>query len=91
MQTVQIGSKGVLVLPKSLRTIAGLDDGSFVNASVIMGKIVLEPARVVSYPVRQYSNEDIDSFLEEDKKLDPKIISALDKKFGIKLDTKWHQ
>lgn len=88
MQLIQIGSKGTFTLPKSLRTLTNLDDGSFVKASVAMGKIILEPARVISYPVRQYSDEDIDNFLEDDKKLDPQIASALDKKFGIKLDIK---
>lgn len=85
---VQIGPKGTFTLPKSLRMLTNLDDGSFVKASVTMGKIVLEPARMISYPVRQYSDEDIEGFLEEDKKLDPKIASALNQKFGIKLDIK---
>lgn len=85
---VQIGPKGTFTLPKSLRTLTNLDDGAFVKASVNMGKIILEPARVISYPVRQYTDEDIESFLEEDKKLDPKIASALNQKFGIKLDIK---
>lgn len=85
---VQIGPKGTFTLPKSLRTLTNLTDGAFVKASVAMGKIVLEPARVISCPVRQYTDEDIEDFLEEDKKLDSKIISALDKKFGIKLDIK---
>lgn len=85
---VQIGPKGTFTLPKSLRTLTNLNDGTFVKASVAMGKIILEPARMISYPVRQYADEDIENFLEEDKKLDQKTIVALNKKFGIKLDIK---
>ena len=85
---VQIGPKGTFTLPKPLRSLSNLGEGSFVKATFSFGKIILEPARLISYPVRQYTDQEIDEFLQEDKKLSPKIVSALNKKFGIKLDIK---
>lgn len=85
---VQIGPKGTFTLPKPLRTLANLPDGSFLRARLDFGRIILEPTRMISYPIRQYTDEEIDGFLQEDKKLNPKIVSALNKKFGIKLDSK---
>lgn len=85
---VQIGPKGTFTLPKPLRTLANLPDGSFLKARIDLGRIILEPARMISYPIRQYTDEEIDEFLQEDKKLDPKVSSSLNKKFGIKLDIK---
>lgn len=85
---IQIGPKGTFTLPKPLRTLANLPDGSFLKARIDLGRIILEPARMISYPVRQYTDEEIDGFLQEDKKLNPKIASTLNKKFGIKLDSK---
>jgi len=85
---LQMGPKGVFTLPKALRSRANIADGAYVKAILNSGKITLEPVKMVAYPVREYTDEEVDEFLKEDKKLDSKVAAALDKKFGIKLDLK---
>ncbi len=89
MQTVTtLQTKGLVTIPKAMRQAAGLDEGGTIKISLQDGKVLIEPATVVTYPVRHYTDKEIEEFLEEDKKIDPKIIRALDRKFGIKLDIK---
>ena len=83
MQTlIRIQSKGLVTIPKKVRDELDLQENSHLKVSVQNGKVVLEPARTRSYPIRIYSDAEIAQFLEYDK-LDPKLAKKLEKKFGV--------
>lgn len=74
MQTVLIEDvikfqpKGVLTIPKKLRERAGLMDRVLVRAKAQKGKITLEPVYTTPYPIRTFTDEEINEWLELDKR-----------------------
>ena len=44
---VEVGKKGVVVIPKAIRDLVGVKEGDILRVSVVDGKIVLEPERRV--------------------------------------------
>ena len=44
---VEVGKKGVVIIPKAIRDLAGVKEGDMLRVSVVDGKIVLEPERRV--------------------------------------------
>ena len=44
---VEVGKKGVVVIPKAIRDLVGVKEGDLLRVSVVDGKIVLEPERRV--------------------------------------------
>lgn len=44
---VEVGKKGVVVIPKAIRDLVGVKEGDLLRVSVVDGKIVLEPERKV--------------------------------------------
>ena len=69
---VKIQPKGLFTIPKKLR--AGLfEENGFARVRKEKRRLVIEPVRMLSYPVRSYTNDEIDEFLnldqEEAKKL----------------------
>jgi len=66
-QIIQLQARGVFTLPKNLR--AGLfDDNRLAKIKREGRRIVIEPVRTLSYPVRSYSDKEISEFLELDEK-----------------------
>ena len=44
---VEVGKKGVVVIPKAIRDLVGVKEGDLLRVSVVDGKIVLEPEKRV--------------------------------------------
>ncbi len=65
---VKMQPKGLLTIPKRFREELGFEEDGFVRVKQEKGRIVLEPARILDYPVRSYSKEEIDEFLALDRK-----------------------
>lgn len=67
-QMVRIQNKGLVTIPKILRDSVGLNENDLVRVRGSKGRIILEPVRVLPYQVRSYTNANLDSFFELDKK-----------------------
>ncbi len=67
-EIIKIQPRGVITLPKKLRTKVGLADNSFVRLKEEKGRIVMEPVVVLPYPVRTYSDNEVEEFFELDEK-----------------------
>lgn len=74
-EIIKIQNKGVLTIPKKLR-VGSFEDNSLVRIKKEKGRLIIEQIRTLPYPVRSYSDRDVDSFLaldkEESKKLSKK-------------------
>lgn len=76
-EIVKIQSKGLFTIPKKFRT--GLfEENGLARVRKEKGRLILEPVRTLPYPVRRYTDQEIDEFLEldanETKKLKAKGI-----------------
>ncbi len=67
-QMVRVQSKGLVTIPKSMRDSMGLNMNDLIRIKEKMGRIILEPVRVLPYQVRSYANSDLKSFFELDEK-----------------------
>ena len=63
----QIQQKGLITIPMSIRKQFGINPSDLMKIGVVAGKIVLEPVRVLPYPTRRYSEDEVKEFLELDK------------------------
>lgn len=69
--------RGQITLPKKLRSKYGIRPGVPVKIMDADGGIRVEPVRIVSYPVRQYTDGEVDEFLKLDAKETKKIKSSV--------------
>lgn len=74
-EIIKLTPRGVFTVPKKMR--AGLfDDMGIAKINRIGAKLVIEPIRSLSYPVRSYTDREVDEFFkldeEESKKLKAK-------------------
>lgn len=65
---VKMQPKGLLTIPKRFREELGFEEDGLVRVMEEKGRIVLEPVRILDYPVRSYSQEEINEFLALDRK-----------------------
>lgn len=65
---IKILSKGVVTIPKKLRQEIGLEENSLARIKKDKGRLVIEPIRTLAFPVRSYTTEEINEFLELDRK-----------------------
>lgn len=74
-QIVQVQPRWVFTLPKNLRD-GFFDENRLAKISRVGRKIIIEPIRTLSYPVRSYSDNEVDDFFnldaEETKKIKAK-------------------
>lgn len=66
-EIVKMQPKGLLTIPKKFREELGFEEDGLVRVMEEKGRIVLEPVRILDYPVRSYTKQDVDDFLELDK------------------------
>jgi len=66
-EIIKLRPRGVLTIPKRLRS--GLfDEDSLARIRRVGRKLVIEPIRTISYPVRSYTNAEINDFFDLDEK-----------------------
>lgn len=64
-EIVKIQNKWILTLPSSLRK--GLfEENGYVRVTKDKGRLILEPVRMLSYPVRSYTDEELEEFIKFD-------------------------
>ncbi|KKR50070.1 MAG: hypothetical protein UT84_C0015G0018 [Candidatus Curtissbacteria bacterium GW2011_GWA1_40_16] len=64
---VKILPKGLVTIPKKLRQDIGLEENGLARIKKEGKKLILEPVNVVSYPLREYSVQEIKQFIKEDR------------------------
>jgi len=69
--------RGQITLPKKFRVKYGIKPGVPVKILDAGGGIRVEPVRVVSYPVRQYTDKEVVEFLKLDAKETKRIKSSI--------------
>jgi AbrB family looped-hinge helix DNA binding protein len=62
-------AKGQITIPAEFRKQLGIDEGTLLRLKLIGSKIEITPVRIVEEGrlLREYSNTEIEAFLEEDK------------------------
>lgn len=65
-EITRIQPRGILTIPKKLRRSIGLADNTFVKISGNKYRLVIEPIRVLPYPVRSYDDNEIKDFFNLD-------------------------
>lgn len=73
-ELIRLQPKGLITIPKKFRESLGLKDNSFVRVRKERVRLILESVRVLSYPVRSYTGEELKSFFELDKKEKAKVF-----------------
>lgn len=64
---IKIQAKGLITIPKKMRDTIGVVERSLVRLRADQGKITIEPVRTLPYPVRSYTDEEIDEFFALDE------------------------
>jgi bifunctional DNA-binding transcriptional regulator/antitoxin component of YhaV-PrlF toxin-antitoxin module len=72
-EIIKIQPKGVITIPKKLRREVGLDDNSFARIKKEKGRITIEPIRILDYPVRSYTDDEVNEFVDYDKQLSKEL------------------
>lgn len=75
---VKILPKGLVTIPKKLRQDVGLEENSLARIKKEGKRLILEPVNIVSYPLRDYSVEEINKFIKEDR-LSPQLAKKAKK------------
>ncbi len=65
-EIAKIQPRGILTIPKKLRRFIGLADNTFVKISGNKYRLIIEPIRVLPYPVRSYNDNEIKDFFDLD-------------------------
>ena len=66
-EIVKFQPRGVLTVPKKMRE--GLfDEGGIAKMSRVGRKLIIEPVKTLSYPVRSYANSEVQEFFDLDDK-----------------------
>lgn len=70
---VKLQPKGLLTIPKKFRKALSLNGNDLVRIRGVKGRLVLEPVRTLPYPVRSYTDTELDEFLALDKEESEKL------------------
>lgn len=79
-------TKGQITLPQELRRLLKITRSTYLGVGFDGGRIIIEPLKIDkarSYPLREYSDADINRFLKADK-LDKKTAAWVQKVTGKK-------
>lgn len=66
-EIIKIQPKGLITIPKELREELGFRENEFARIKKEKGRLIIEPVRVLPYPVRTYSHKEVDEFFKIDK------------------------
>lgn len=66
-EIVRILPKGIMTIPKKFRETLGLVENGLARIKTEKGRLIVEPVRILPYPVRTYTNEEIKEFIAQDK------------------------
>lgn len=64
---VKVQPKGLITIPKQLRKSLGFEENGLARARAERGRLILEPVRILPYPVRAYTKQEIREFFRVDE------------------------
>lgn len=67
-EIIKIQPKGLITIPKRFRQELGFEENGLVRVKGEKGRLIMESVRVLPFPVRSYSKDEIQEFFELDKK-----------------------
>lgn len=67
-EIVKILPKGLMTIPVNLRRKLGFKENGLVRIFAENGRLILEPIFTLPYPVRTYTEKEVEGFLARDKK-----------------------
>ncbi len=67
VRVVQLPARGQITLPVDFRQKLGLAEGDLLQMSLVGNKIEIEPVRSPEARLREYTDAEIQQFLEEDR------------------------
>jgi AbrB family looped-hinge helix DNA binding protein len=65
---VKMQPKGLVTIPKKIREYVGIAENDLVRVRTDRGRLTIEPVRTLAYPVRSYTDRELQEFIELDKK-----------------------
>jgi len=66
-EIIKILPKGIMTIPKKFRESLGFAENGLARVKEEKGRLILEPVRTLPYPVRRYTDEEIEEFIALDK------------------------
>ncbi len=69
---VKVQPRGVITIPREFRD-QSFGENSFLRVKKVSGRIILEPVIILDYPVRKYSDSEVDDFLSFDEEESVKL------------------
>ena len=66
-RVIQLPARGQITIPTEFRRSLGLTDGSLLQMSLIGDRIELRPVYIGESQVREYTDAELEQFLEDDK------------------------
>lgn len=67
MNIAQIRDRGQVTIPKKIRQEAGINNDATVIITTEPGRIILEQVGITPYPIRGYTNTEIEQFIKDDQ------------------------
>ncbi|MEK7129731.1 MAG: AbrB/MazE/SpoVT family DNA-binding domain-containing protein [Patescibacteria group bacterium] len=64
---IKIQPKGLMTIPKAFRKKVGLEPPALARVRAYRGRLIIEPVRTLPYPVRTYTEGEIDAFFALDE------------------------
>lgn len=64
---IRVQPKGLVTIPKRFRRLIGLEPQSFARMRLEKRRIIIEPVRTLPYPVRSYTDAELEEFFALDK------------------------
>ena len=72
-EIIKLQPRGVLTIPKKFRQNIGFKENSFVRIKKKKWQLVIEPVRILPYPVRSYKQKELEKFFKLDKQESKKL------------------
>jgi len=66
-QYIKLQPKGLITIPKKMRDQLKLTDQSVLRISRQGQQLILEPVTILDYPVRQYTDQEVQEYLNYDR------------------------
>jgi AbrB family looped-hinge helix DNA binding protein len=75
-RVVQLPSRGQITLPTDFRRKLGLSEGDLMRMTLVGEKIEIQPVRTADARLRQYTEAEVQQFLEDDQ-IDAETAAAV--------------
>ena len=72
-EIIKIQPKGLITIPSKLRKSLGFTENGLARLKSEKGRLIMEPVRTLPYPVRSYSDNELQEFIDLDKKESQKL------------------